>query len=63
MSNVRNVTVNGVKRRVHLEKSLGNNTWAARTYQYGKTVSGFLRKNSSGVLRFTPIGRNASLLG
>ena len=57
------VVFRGKSRLVYLEKKLESNLWRARTYVGSKVVSGFLRKNTLGALRFTPTGINASLLG
>ena len=57
------VVVRGVSRSVYLEKQVEPNIWQARTYVKSKTVSGFVRKNTLGALRFTPTGINAGLLG
>ncbi len=62
MSNVLDVSVLGKVRRVHVERPMTNNKWAARLYVKSKTVSGVLSRNSRGALRFNPIGRHANLV-
>lgn len=56
------MSVKGVKRRVHLEKEISPNLWRARINVGKRTVSGMVRVNTKGVRRFTPIGVNAELV-
>jgi|LakMenE18May11ns_1017448.scaffolds.fasta_scaffold8147358_2 hypothetical protein len=56
------VTVNGKKRSVYVEKALTANSWRARTYVGSSVVSGTLWVNKLGVYRFVASGVNARLL-
>lgn len=58
----RSITVRGSKRNVWIRSAIDANKWRARTYVDGKTVSGILQLYKSGSYRFTPDGKNASLL-
>ena len=56
------VTVNGKRRAVYVEKALSANSWRARTYVGSSVVSGVLRVNKLGVYRFSAAGVNAGLV-
>lgn len=54
--------VRGENRNVWKGSSITSNSWHARTYVSGKTVSGVLTRATNGSLRFKAKGKNASLL-
>lgn len=56
------MSVRGHEKTVWKGGQISPNSWHARTYIDGKTVSGVLKRSSAGALRFFASGKNASLM-